>query len=600
VRNVHSRPQHEPQKEAAPSHTGSLWLKTPWLENRQLAHPRFTSDEESPKNVRVGITWFVDDAESFVSSFSSACRFVSEINLKGCLAKGTILRLTAFDAVTKNPEDVLLQLPEFTVKESHCIRNVIILATPSLAHVLERKDFLQSIVARIYTTSEMPTSQESRLPELDLEIRSLATIVDALPYGETTVAPQHDSEGLSILFSSGSINGEPALPGSVGDDDTNYTLSFISRKSPNTLLPSIQGHQPMAIRYMTLPVANTFFVNGNRATIFEDVWKVSFSSSSTTSDQEQGRFVPNISHEKRQDLRTATIEAGFQGTDLGRCELPLTPLTMPRNITKAMGNVVTEIQLPERTVPASTELESSVSRYLSVNPQAASAGPLLIYASVRPPISGTSPVVETLPQDRLHSISLIDTFKGCTRLFRVTGGGGGWGKKQGLLSLDPAVDFDGEGVISSFPHIGDVDDIGQVFEPKGMMPLGSTIQFWVWEKSNKQRDDHFPDPDPKHAKQNLRQVLDRVNKMHFVLGTGPRAEEREGIEGQGRLVLSKSRVRQCLYGYFGMLTYGGAAVGSVETLGQSQPTAGPPALYAGARSRVDVPNTTFVLDVGLD
>lgn len=473
---------------------------------------------------------------------------------------------------------------------------MVILATPSLAHVLEQKDFLQSIVAQIYTPCEMPTVAESRLPEVDHEIKSLATIVDALPYRKTTLTPQRDLEGLSILFSSGMVNSEPSLPGSAGDD-TNYTLSFISRNGPNALLPSIQGPQPMAIRYVTLPVANTFFVNGNRATLFEDVWKVSFSKSSTITDQERRKFAPNITHEKRLDLRTATIEAGFQGTDLGRCELPLTPLTMPRNITKAMGNVVTEIQLPERTAPASTELESSVSKYLSANPQAVSAGPLLIYASIRPPMCGTSPGDETRPQDRLHSISLIDTIEGCTRLFRVTGGGGGWGKKQGLLSLDPAVDFDGEGTISSFPDIQDVDDIGQLFEPKGMMPSGSTIQFWVWENNNKESDDHFPDLEPKHGKQNLRQVLNGANKMHFVLGTGPRSEEREGIEGQARLVLNKSRVSQCLYGYFGMLTYGGAAVGSVDSLGQSHSTVGPPVLYTGARSRVDVPNTTFVLDV---
>lgn len=96
VRNVHSHTQLEPEKEATPSQPDSLWVKSPWLENRQLAHPRYTtSHEKSLDNVRVGITWFIDEAESFVSFFPSAIHLINEMSLKGCLAKTTILRLTS-------------------------------------------------------------------------------------------------------------------------------------------------------------------------------------------------------------------------------------------------------------------------------------------------------------------------------------------------------------------------------------------------------------------------------------------------------------------------------------------------------------------------
>lgn len=504
--------------------------------------------------------------------------------------------------VVQNPEEVLGQLPKLTVEEAQSIKNVVIVATPSVAHVLERKTFLQSIIASIYSASDIASSQALDSPDSYIEIKSLAAIVDALPYRETSSARLRDSEGLSILFSSDSVYIEPALPGLAGDDTTNYTVTFTSENDPEPRF-SILGQRPLASRYVTLPVANTFFVNGHRATLVEDTWKVSIGSNTFGTNEERGRLVPTISHERRQDLQTATIHAGFQSNALGRSELPLTPLTTPRPITKAMGNVVTEIQLPERKAPASTELESSVSRYIADHPGATSAGPLLIYASVRPrPVAMSPHQVPSPPLlDRLHSRDLIDTFEGCTRLFRVTGGGGGWGKKQGLLSLDPAVGFDGDdqGTTSSFPTFEDADDddISQVLsEPKGMMPLGSTIQFWVWDKWSS--DDHgFPGIDMEIQGRGPRQGSSGTDKMHLVLGTGPRAEEREGIEGQERAVLERSEIRQhCLHGYFGMLSYGGAAVGSVDMLEQS--TEGRPMLYKGARSRVDVPNTTFVLDVG--
>lgn len=499
---------------------------------------------------------------------------------------------------------MLESLPEFTLEDAHCIKDVVILATPSLAHVLEPKDFLHSIIARVYAQSEKPKLQESSLPELDREIKTLSAIVDALPLRGTAAAQQHGPEGFSILFSSGSVFSEPDLLRSAGDEDVNYTLRFMSSYNADEPRICIEGTRPYPIRYLTLPVANTIFVNGYRATLFQDIWKVSFNTSSRTSanDQEWVKVGSHISHERRQHLRTATIRADFHSHELGRCVLPLTPLTEPRKITKAMGNVVTEIQLPERKAPASAELESRVSKYLSDNPHATAAGPLLIYAAVCPPPT-TAPLVEKLPQDQLRSLNFLDTFNECTRLFRVTGGGGGWGKKQGLLSLDPAVDFDGHGTTTSdFPDIDDdVDDIGQLFEPKGMMPLGSTIQFWVWDNNNRlitqTESDYLPDLDPTHEKQYLRRVLDGDDKMNFVLGTGPRAEEREGIEEQGAVIPNKSRIsRQCLYGYFGMLTYGGAALGSVDLLEDDK---GAHTLWMGARSRVDVPNTTFVLDVGL-
>ena len=487
---------------------------------------------------------------------------------------------------------------------------MVILVTPSLAQMLERREFLQSIITRICVPVESDQDIGITDHPKDHEIKTLCSVVDALPFRETATAQQHASEGLSILINSSSVFSEADPLTLSRDEDANYTLSFISPYWPfeRHVSDYDQRERALPVRYLTLPVANTFFVNGSRATLFQDTWKIHFSNSASTNDGERGKTMwtkPFISYQGRQHLRRATIQADFDSNNLTRCVLPLTALTEPRVITKAMGNVVTEIQLPERKAPASTELESRVSKYLKDNPQATAAGPLLIYAAVRPPLSTDRVTNETPPQNYLQVSKFLNTFEDCTRLFRVTGGGGGWGKKQGLLSLDPAVDFDShDTTLSTFPNIDDdVDDIGQLSDPKGMMPFGSTIQFWVWDNNNrsmKQTDAiYFPDLESKRGKESLTSGFDGPNDMHIVLGTGSRAEEREGVEGQGAVVSKKSKPgvsSQYLYGYFGMLSYGGAAMGSVE-YAKKFGGCDPRWLCTGARSRIDVPNTTFVLDV---
>lgn len=68
--SFHSQP--EQRQEAAASSSSppqSPWLETPWLENRQLAHPKFTSHGGSRDNICIGASWFSGGSESFVSLF---------------------------------------------------------------------------------------------------------------------------------------------------------------------------------------------------------------------------------------------------------------------------------------------------------------------------------------------------------------------------------------------------------------------------------------------------------------------------------------------------------------------------------------------------
>jgi hypothetical protein len=81
-------------------------------------------------------------------------------------------------------------------------------------------------------------------------------------------------------------------------------------------------------------------------------------------------------------------------------------------------------------IPASSELEKELPRYVSE--RGIPHQRVAVWALVEPSASSST---ETTQQNIQDSIS-----KG-SKIHRVVSGGGGWGKKQGLLSLDPEVTF---------------------------------------------------------------------------------------------------------------------------------------------------------------
>jgi len=113
--------------------------------------------------------------------------------------------------------------------------------------------------------------------------------------------------------------------------------------------------------------------------------------------------------------------------------LPLIPLTAPRQVLHCAGNILRELSSPEDPntgIPASRELESAVDSYLKENPQARPGRKLDIFALITPP-------GRKHPQwGRYEGIDPWDLQSG-QKLRRVLSGGGGWGKKMGLLSIDP-------------------------------------------------------------------------------------------------------------------------------------------------------------------
>ncbi|KAL9617643.1 MAG: hypothetical protein Q9160_007560 [Pyrenula sp. 1 TL-2023] len=175
-----------------------------------------------------------------------------------------------------------------------------------------------------------------------------------------------------------------------------------------------------------LPLADTRFHNGKEYTMYNDAWNVTFNYESRTWDLELEKALPGRDNQSHLGI-TAEIESV-------NCKVPLIPITRSRKVVSVVGNVISQLSAEEETngaLPASTELEKAIPAFIE-DERIQPGEQLQVFALVTPKER------ESPKQISLES-SLRD--RG-SHLHRVTSGGGGWGKKAGLLSLDPRQTLD--------------------------------------------------------------------------------------------------------------------------------------------------------------
>lgn len=197
-----------------------------------------------------------------------------------------------------------------------------------------------------------------------------------------------------------------------------------------------------------LRLANTIFVNGKDTTIFGTSW---------VWDNNSNEYVLN----KSVDLTSCVVTATTQTVD-PTLVLPLDQVTERRRVITSMGNILRQLaKFTDATstepIPASTDLEKELPRYIkehNIVDQRVSVWALVEKPELVVADSGAS------AHDRL-----IQSLKQGGKLHRVMSGGGGWGKKQGLLSLDPEVSFSGTA------NRDELASLSQIFDPESGKPL---------------------------------------------------------------------------------------------------------------------------------
>jgi hypothetical protein len=200
-----------------------------------------------------------------------------------------------------------------------------------------------------------------------------------------------------------------------------------------------------------LQAANTLFANGLRSTMFLEKWVL---------DNTAVGFPKFLRQDARQHVDRFTMAHTPISSSLA---VPLERLTARKEISMCMGNIISKLVGTSDPEPISASLELEEKIPAVIKRKNVTNGNLSVFALITPKVRPQSESMErpaTPPellghhrsvgqedytsekQQTLDHIRLAISNGG--HLHRVTSGGGGWGKKQGLLSLEPALDFDSE------------------------------------------------------------------------------------------------------------------------------------------------------------
>jgi hypothetical protein len=347
----------------------------------------------------------------------------------------------------KDQAEVIRNFPKLLFPFHNSLRNVTFFVTPELVGWFDEKNsFMQNALDHIYRdwSASAQKLNDVRLPkDHQYFVQSRVAVVDRIPFsnGKSSGLP-----GISMAVTKRSGTWLSKSGQSKG------TKKEISKMPVITVtLPFPEMQKGRKILRILLRPSNTLFVTGLPATMFIEKW--AFNEEAVT-----GKMLSRCT--ERVHVDHFELYHMFEKSSLA---IPLQRLTEPRAIYMCMGNIISKLMGEQASEPisASHELEGKVSAFMAG--RNATNGTLSVFALITPKLGAEirSTQGPAVPNEILGYYGLAGTTEGSPKnqlvqdhirvaiakgahLHRVTGGGGGWGKKQGLLSLEPAMDFGAE------------------------------------------------------------------------------------------------------------------------------------------------------------
>lgn len=375
-------------------------------------------------------------------------------------------------------------------------RFAIFFVTPSFATwLLDDRVFLHKALQQSY--AHLLDHNESPYAR----IHALCAVVDRLPAStligdiddmtkerlkrvEDPAVLETGHEGIAYA----TLRFSDSIPSSSSVIQDRAAISFVGFERPD----EDGKHLSDSVR---IPLANTVFQTGAPSTMTYSTWEKAKGTSELTLKEKR-----NISHH---GIRME-LNAGKQSTALS---VPLVPLSRPRQVEASMGNILRRVIGPDgASITASQELEQHVPKYFSARGEPSQAttvwalvmdGEQLTEAQKRTDFLlqqshsiQTSNGHQSLTDDKLwnnlwkqeppawNSLVSVALASGA-RLHRVLSGGGGWGKKAGLLSLDPVpvVEADAADESNNFDHFDGPGDLSSALQP--VAQEGEYVQFFM-------------------------------------------------------------------------------------------------------------------------
>ncbi|PIB01754.1 hypothetical protein CB0940_01078 [Cercospora beticola] len=307
-------------------------------------------------------------------------------------------------------------------------------ATPSLLSLLVSSSFARHALDPNFPLKVL--QRFSANPTASKPLDAVVAVVDRLP---APGGPPSGVEGIAYALV------------------TDPLQSLLEAQTPLQSSTTKPGSMSFAMRHgdscrvdAQLPLAQTIFTTGMPSTLLHIRYQF---------DPLSGQLRKQAS----QRLESAHISLpDTLGQGNIKLQAQLLPLTVPRQVVSSMGNIVRKLAAPEsgsKIISASQELEAAVSSYFASKQKAPEA--VQVWALILPPELGDpraaaealSTALQRLDSKSIEGIwaadgsrglmsssprdDLLPTLVSGARLCRVLSGGGGWGKKAGLLSLDP-------------------------------------------------------------------------------------------------------------------------------------------------------------------
>ncbi|KKZ62762.1 hypothetical protein EMCG_02872 [[Emmonsia] crescens] len=392
------------------------------------------------------------------------------------------------------PSDIISRLPTLTRSDDISHTVPVLLVTPAFASwVVKSHSFLSESMAHIFQNLQPNISGR----EDSVFYYSVAAVVDKLPAPGTasslregkecgdTLAGQHWCEGISLFLANRDALQAEVIKAiqkrDMSTPETEPTLSYMYHQQPTK--PAGSPAAAATFTEVGVRLANTLFVNGKPRTMLASRWRYPYShpNSSPTSPTSP---TTTLTLDKEYNLVGCRIKCATEPHAVaGR--VPLQPVTKPREIVTSMGNIISQLCKGDgsgATIPASAELEKALPAYLKENNmQNQSVAVWALVQSV-----GLSMAANGNDNDNANAnangkvnanasggapIDPLSAINNGARLHRVVSGGGGWGKKQGLLSLDPEHSYQiGDAASGS----GQVRPVHEIFQETGS---GSDVEY---------------------------------------------------------------------------------------------------------------------------
>lgn len=290
----------------------------------------------------------------------------------------------------------------------------------------------------------------------EYRIHALCAVVDKLPVStpitntrstlrqslERTISPpvtEKGQEGLAYA----TLRVGDSIPTSFSStqDGVKAAIDFVGTER----LGEEEGYFVDSVR---LPLANTVFQTGTPATMIYSTWAKAAGSTKLTLEEKR-----DVSHHSiRMHLNTKDHSTALS--------VPLVPLSRPRRVKASMGNILRRVRGPNgKEVSASKELEEIVPSYFKARGEPSQT--TTVWALVMDPdsmrkiqkerfflLGGLPGSLDQTSEEKLWerlwkkdpprwNFMIPTALSSGARLHRVLSGGGGWGKKAGLLALDP-------------------------------------------------------------------------------------------------------------------------------------------------------------------